>query len=266
MPWLPEFGQVIVEARRGAGLDPARGDGTLASTWPGGVVLDDALAGHLEGPNAIGAFIDESRLWLHDRGARATAVATTISGARTIGEYNLDLTSADGPVVLPLAIVAEPDAGNASLSLRTYVSLWALDGSRRSRAPLLQPDATLNASDIVGEYLEGLATGDPSKCVACYEPDGCLQGPGGPAYARCGTAVLAAEYAAHLARGGIILEHCTMTEDRVRTAVEFNFLRWGDVDLPAQARIAIYERGTTGRIARARVYDDVGRPLTINSR
>ena len=52
-----------------------------------------------------------------------------------------------------------------------------------------------------------------------------------------------------------------MTEDGVRTALEFNAVRWGGVALPPQAGIAIYERGATGRIAQARVYDDVEGPV-----
>ncbi len=61
--------------------------------------------------------------------------------------------------------------------------------------------------------------------------------------------------------GGITLEHCTATEDGTRTALEFNAIRWGSTDMPPQAGIAVYERGPTGRIAEARVYDDVDPPL-----
>ena len=61
--------------------------------------------------------------------------------------------------------------------------------------------------------------------------------------------------------GGIILEHCTVTEDGVRTALEFNAVRWGEVDLPPQAGVAIYERGRSGRLHEARIYDDVQGPV-----
>ena len=63
------------------------------------------------------------------------------------------------------------------------------------------------------------------------------------------------------AGGGIILEHCTATEDGVRTALEFNAVRWGGHDLPHQAGVAIYERGATGKLREARIYDDVEGPV-----
>jgi hypothetical protein len=83
-----------------------------------------------------------------------------------------------------------------------------------------------------------------------------------PAVRVCGTAALGPFFARFFsAGGGILLEHCTVTEDGVRTALEFNAVRWGGKDLPPQAGIAVYERGTTGRIAHALVYDDVEGPV-----
>jgi hypothetical protein len=47
----------------------------------------------------------------------------------------------------------------------------------------------------------------------------------------------------------------------VRSALEFNAVRWGGVDLPHQAGDAVYERGRTGKIAEAQFYDDVEGPV-----
>jgi hypothetical protein len=71
---------------------------------------------------------------------------------------------------------------------------------------------------------------------------------------------LAVEYPQHLERGGIVLEPCTVTANDARTAVEFNIVRWGDVDLEPQAGLSVYQLGPTGRILSNRVYDDVARP------
>ena len=61
---------------------------------------------------------------------------------------------------------------------------------------------------------------------------------------------------------GITLEHCTVTEDGVRTALEFNAIRWGSVDMPPQAGVAVSpQRGRAGNIAEARIYDDVDPPI-----
>jgi hypothetical protein len=52
-----------------------------------------------------------------------------------------------------------------------------------------------------------------------------------------------------------------VTDDGVRCAVEFNWLRWGSHDLPPQAGIAVYERGQDGLLAAVRVYDDIETPI-----
>ena len=58
--------------------------------------------------------------------------------------------------------------------------------------------------------------------------------------------------------GGIGLEHCAVTDDGVRCALEYNCLRWGGHDLASpQAGIAVHERDGDGLLASVRVYDDV---------
>jgi hypothetical protein len=63
------------------------------------------------------------------------------------------------------------------------------------------------------------------------------------------------------AGGGIAVEHCAVTDDGLRCALEYNCVRWGSRDLPPQAGIAVYERGTDGLLAAVRVYDDVEAPI-----
>ncbi len=45
-------------------------------------------------------------------------------------------------------------------------------------------------------------------------------------------------------------------------ALEYNVIRWGRTDLPPEAGIAVYVRGTTGKLAAARIYDDADPPFT----
>ena len=44
------------------------------------------------------------------------------------------------------------------------------------------------------------------------------------------------------------------TDDGVRCALEYNFVRWGSQDLPPQAGLTVYERGPDGLLAAARMY------------
>jgi hypothetical protein len=61
-----------------------------------------------------------------------------------------------------------------------------------------------------------------------------------------------------IAKGGIPLEHCTLTDDGNACAIEYNVIRWGDSEIPAQAGVSVYERGRNGLLTAARIYDDRG--------
>ena len=272
MSWLAEFGQVVFEASRidsasgwvGAARDsvltgdPAR----LLEAYPGGVTIDDPLAGRVEGRAALEAYSESSAAWLHDRNSATRPVATTIGAARAIGEFDLELTQAGHTFVLPVAVVIEPDPAVAAVRIRVYHSQWPLLGHHVIRPPLLHRDPSVRESDVVGAYQAALAAGDAAAIVATFEPDGCFREPSGPQFRVCGTPVLTEFFARFFsAGGGIVLEHCTVTEDGVRTALEFNAVKWGGVDLPPQAGVAIYERGPSGRIREARIYDDVEGPV-----
>ena len=62
--------------------------------------------------------------------------------------------------------------------------------------------------------------------------------------------------------GGIPLEHCSATYDGVCCAIEYNAVSWGRFPLPAQAGVAVYQKGESGLLCAARIYDDVDPPLS----
>ena len=272
MTWLTEFGLVVYEASRlqaaadrpGAARaavlagDPAR----LFEAFPGGVTIDDPGAGRVEGRPALEAYSASSAAWLAERDPRPTVVARTLGRDRSVGEFDLELTQSGRTFELPVALVVEPDLGMRAVSIRIYHSQWPLLGHHVIRPQLLTRDRSARESGVVGEYQAALAVGDTERIVATFEPDGCFREPAGPQFRVCGTTALRHFFARFFsAGGGILLEHCTVTEDGVRTALEFNAVKWGNVDLPPQAGVAIYERGASGRIREARVYDDVQGPV-----
>ena len=65
--------------------------------------------------------------------------------------------------------------------------------------------------------------------------------------------------------GGIPLEHCAVVDNGRTCALEYNVRRWGRTELPRQAGVAVYVRGESGRLAAARIYDDVDPPLPAAS-
>lgn len=69
--------------------------------------------------------------------------------------------------------------------------------------------------------------------MAAFEPDGSFREPSGPQYTVRGTQALREFFTRFFsAGGGIGLEHCTVTDDGTRCALEYNCVRWGSVELP----------------------------------
>jgi hypothetical protein len=201
--------------------------------------------------------------WMKARQARVEPVALTTAGERSVLEVVLHLTDIrEGqPVAIPLpvALVAEAGAGQTLAALRVYHSQWPLLGAHRVRPPLL-PGRHLDVPDVVGRYQAALAAGDLEAILACFEPDGQAREPSGGPYLFRGPERLREFFGGALAQGGIVLEHCTLTDDGTRCAIEFNAVRWGQTELPRQAGVAVYEPGRSRLLAAARIYDDVTPP------
>ena len=98
--------------------------------------------------------------------------------------------------------------------------------------------------------------------VAVFEADGYAREPAGGRFVHRGRDELRAFYA-HLFSndGGIALEHCTLVDDGRACALEYNVVRWGKTELAPEAGVAVYVRGESGKLAAARIYDDVDPPL-----
>ena len=271
MTWFTEFRHIIHEAAHLSQLghlktaeaalrsgDPVR----LLEAFPGGVRIDDPGVGRVEGASSLEEFCKASERWLKEHNGRPRPIAVTKGAKRIVGEFDLELTDGGRRFVLPVAVVVEPNPAKNSVWIRTYHSQWPLLGHHVVRPPLLPRDPSVVESDVVGEYQSALAAGDANRITATFEPDGCFREPAGPQFRRCGGDVLREFFSLFFsAGGGIIREHCTVTEDGVRTALEFNAVRWGGHDLPHQAGVAVYERGTSGKLHEARIYDDVEGPV-----
>jgi len=256
MPWFPDFASAVELARRqtrGAGkADPValyfaalnEGDTRILETvWPGEVVIYDPRSGEVRGHKQVRRFISHNLSWLAGLHARTETVASTCAGGRAVVELLARLDHDGRELAWPVAVVAEsPD--DLSVVFRTYCSQWPVDERRHVRPPILKPEHA-HLGDVVGRYQAALAAGDAEAVVNTFVPDGYFRGPFGPHYAH---------------HGGIGIEHCAVTDDGVRCALEYNCLRWGSHDLPPQAGIGVYERGPDGLLAAARVYDDVEAP------
>jgi ketosteroid isomerase-like protein len=273
MPWFPDFTSAVELARRqtrAAGqADPVaqyftalnEGDTrALETVWPGEVVIYDPRAGEIRGHKQLRQFVSSNESWLAQRNARIETVAATCAGGRAVVELLAHLDHEGRELAWPVAVVAEsPD--DRSVVFRTYCSQWPVDGRRHLRPPILGPGPA-HPGDVVGRYQAALDAGDAEAVVRTFAPDGYFREPIGPHYSHRGTPELRSFFTACFsAGGGIGLQHCIVTDDGVRCALEYNCLRWGSHELPPQAGIGVYERGPDGLLAAARVYDDVEPPV-----
>jgi hypothetical protein len=282
MPWMPEnFSSPIAEARSHRESESANDaipyyEGIMANqpealvrSFAGEPVLDDPRVGYVEGARRLRAFVNGTAEWLGERDAVVENVALTPTPTRTVEEVVLHLLSEEGGerVELPVAIVSDRNPDRTLKAIRVYHSMWPLTGEHAVRPPLLPADPALQLpGGVVSDYQRALAEGDLAGIVATFEPDGYAREPSGGAYLHHGSEALREVYAHLFANGGgILLEHCTLTDDGVRCAIEYNCVRWGLTDIPPQAGVAVYERGSSGFLAAARIYDDVAPPAVADT-
>ena len=277
MPWMPEvFTAPIAEARRAQdeatstndavpyyeGILADEPDALVRSFAARQPVLDDPRVGYVEGTRELRAFGSGTAEWLRERDAVVENVVLTRTSTRTVEEVVLNLLTDDGRrVELPVAVVSDRNPDRTLKVIRVYHSTWPLTGEHRVRPPLLPADPNLHVEGIPGAYQRALAEGDLEGIVATFEPDGYAREPSGAAYLHRGIEALRNLYAHMFANGGGIgLDHCTLTDDGVRCAIEYNGVRWGTTEILPQAGVAVYERGSSGLLTAARIYDDVEPP------
>lgn len=275
MPWMPEvFTAPIAEARRAEEAVHANDavpyyegimaeePGALIHSFAGEPRLYDPRVGYVEGARELRAFVSGTVDWLRERDAVVENVALTRTQSRIVEEVALHLLEDDGVrVELPVAIVTDRSPDRTLKTIRVYHSMWPLTGEHTVRPPLLPADPELHAEGAVGDYQKALAEGDLEALVRTFEADGYAREPSGGAYLHRGAESLRELYAHLFANGGgIPLEHCTLTDDGVRCAIEYNCVRWGVTDIPPQAGVAVYEQASNRLLSAARIYDDVEPP------
>ena len=238
----------------------------LVESFAGEPELYDPVRGRVKGKRAFRAFVTETSAWLARRNVSVEDVDHVITGPSGFEEVVLHLDGETGRVDLPVAIVADRKADRRIEELRIYFSTWQLTGRHANRPPLLQPDPKLRGPDAIAEYQRALSAGDVDAIVAAFEPDGYAREPAGGQHIHTGADGLRAFYALLFSSGGgIPLEHCALIDDKRACALEYNVVRWGQTELPPQAGVAVYVRSQSGKIAAARVYDDVDPPLVARN-
>jgi hypothetical protein len=239
-------------------LDP------LIGSFAGEPELHHPVRGRIKGARAFEAYFDEMQAMFRQRIVSVEDVDRVVVNRHGFEEAVVHLDGDGGRVGLPVAVVADMESRGRIDELRMYYSSWPLTGRHANRPPVLQPDLELRQSGVVADYQAALAAGDVDAIVAAFEPEGCAREPAGSEYVHEGRDALRAFYELLFSNGGgIPLEHCAVIEDERACALEYNVVRWGKAELPPQAGVAVYVRGETGKLAAARIYDDVDVPAAL---
>jgi SnoaL-like domain len=274
MPWLPELfsapaREQLEEKQRREVVDVPYFDGLLVGdigaliqSFAGEPQLHHPLRGRVKGVRAFRDFVNETNEWLTRHNATVEDVERVVLKERGFEEVLLHLDGEGGQIELPHALVADHGPDGRLEELRIYFSTWPFARHHTSRPPLLQPDPHLVESDVVGMYQRALAAGDVEAILAVFEDDGYVREPAGGEHVHGGREGLRSFYESLFSNGGgIPLEHCVAIDDERSCALEYNVVRWGETELPPQAGVAVFERGSGGKLAAARIYDDVDPPF-----
>jgi hypothetical protein len=277
MPWFPDlFSAPVLERIRSqaadaraaapvpyfAGVTSGETD-ALVGSFAGEPELHHPFRGRVKGRGAFERYVADTNAWLTERNGvvgDAERISTSVCG---IEETVVTLDGEQGRVELPIAVVADRNDDGRVVELRIYYGTWPWKGQHSYRPPLLQPDPGIQLLDVVAEYQRALAAGDVAAAVAAFEPNAYVREPAGGAYVHRGRHELTALHELFFSNGGgILLEHCAATDDGRSCALEYNVARWGQTEMPPAAGLAVYVRGSTGKLAAARIYDDVELPLS----
>jgi hypothetical protein len=231
------------------------GDISVLSNFCEKAKVDSPLGGHQQPPE----FVAETRAWLSAHGARVEDVRTMNTGQRIVHEFTLCLNIEGADKELPVIIIADIAAEDCIRDLRIYHSTWPLYGKHAVRSPLMNYALSERPAEPIGTYHDALGAADADAADAVFEPDGVVREPSGSAYAHAGAA-RGEWYRAILSDGPIPLKLGTITDDGTTLVYEYEVERWGSQRIPPQAGAAAYERGASGKLVSARIYDDVEPP------
>jgi hypothetical protein len=275
MPWLPELfsapalERVRERLRRDELVTVPYYDGLMAGepdalikSFAGEPELYDPVRGRIKGVRAFGAYAREMQAWLKQRNVSVEDVDHVVQERAAFGEMVLHFDGGTEPVDVPVVILSAREPDERLDELRVYHSSWPLTGRHVNRSPLLQRDPELRPPDIVADYQRALAAGDVDAILAEFEADGYAREPAGGQHVHRGPDGLRAFYGRLFSNdGGIPLQHCGVIDDGRSCALEYNVVQWGKTELPPQAGVAVYVRGASGKLAAARIYDDVEPPI-----
>ncbi len=236
----------------------AEGDMAAVSVFGEKATVDSPIAGKQQ-PTA---FVAETRAWLARHSGRTEPVHDVVTSERVIHELLLFVVVDGEERELPIMLVAEVGEDGIR-DLRVYHSTRPISGAPIVRPPLMQYTFAEKPPAPVDAYIEALGRGDAAAVDAVFEPDACVREAAGGASVHCGED-RTRWYGDLLSHGPVHLHLGSVTDDGETVVCEYMADSWGvNAPMAPQARAAAYQRGASGKLFAARIYDDV---LTLAER
>lgn len=218
--------------------------------------VDDPIFGRANGMPAIARYLEEVAVWLGKRDGAFEHVAYIVGSDRDVTEGVLQLTFEGRRVAVPVAVVAERRR-EREVEVRLYYSTRPIKGTHAVRSPLLPQDDEVAVPPPVEAHLQALARGDVKGIVASFEPSGSLRDAQGTVYRQEGGGLTVHYQQLFAAGAGIQVLKGARADDGRTCALEYTVVSVRGKTVPPQAGLAVYERGDSGLLRAARVYEDV---------
>jgi len=233
------------------------GDAGVVRAFAYKATIDAPLSGKQLPPE----FVSETRAWLDHHRATAQDIHTTVTPDRVVHELLLGLDIDGDRHELPVMLVADL-MSDTIRDLRIYHSTWPLYGKHALRHPVMHYALREKPAEPVGTYHKALRDGDAAAADGVFEADGSVREPAGGEYTHAGQE-RTEWYRRILADGPIALHLGTITDDGETVVYEYVVDKWGSERITPQAGAAAYQRGASGKLVSARIYDDVDPPAAI---
>jgi hypothetical protein len=223
--------------------------------------VDDPVFGRAAGMPALARYLDQASAWLTKRDATFEVIAFTTGSDRDVTEGTLALTVDGRRASLPIAVVAERRP-EREVEIRLYYSTKLIQGIPTRRTPLVPRDDELAVPPPVAAHLYALARGDVDGIVASFENGAVLRDSGGMTHRKEEDGgELRAFYMTLFAsspagKAGIELRKGARADDGRTCALEYTVARVRGEEVTPQPGLAVYERGESGLLSAARLYDD----------
>ena len=227
----------------------------------GRATVDDPIFGRTTGMPALESYLDQAAAWFKKRDGAFEMLAFTTGSDRDVTEGMLTVSVDARRVSVPIAVVAERRP-EREVEIRLYYSTKPILGASTSRAPLVPREDQLPLPPPIAAHLDALGRGDADAVVASFEDGASLRDPGGRTHVKDGTGgAMRAFYEALFAQGpeggrGVAVVKGARADDGRTCAVEYTVTRMHGSDVSPQPGLAVYERGESGLLRAARLYQD----------